>query len=185
MHGPPRPIEARMAARRHSLGDFGGASDLSPSPKVSFATCRTQFKALRASGVDRQPPMPPKDRNYRKHEEHACTHSFRPYRTLSNAERHHRRHTREISTPSTGVAMRIAGLRVAGTDGGGYHKAEECGAASFRLNDVSVVEGAPAAPRVVQVPSKFAVWGEAEFRAPASGGPGCIVRSAISRPASC
>ncbi len=49
---------------------------------------------------------------------------------------------------------------------------------SFRLNDMSVIEGGPGgASWWDKVPSKFAGWGEAEFRAAGFRAvPGCIVR---------
>ena len=49
---------------------------------------------------------------------------------------------------------------------------------SFRLNDMSLIEGAPGgASWWDKVPSKFAGWGEAEFRAAGFRAvPGCIVR---------
>jgi 2,3,4,5-tetrahydropyridine-2-carboxylate N-succinyltransferase len=49
---------------------------------------------------------------------------------------------------------------------------------SFRLNDMSVIEGGPGgAPWWDKVPSKFLGWGEAEFRAAGFRAvPGCIVR---------
>ncbi len=49
---------------------------------------------------------------------------------------------------------------------------------SFRLNDMSLIEGAPGgASWWDKVPSKFAGWGEAEFRAAGFRAvPGCVVR---------
>ncbi len=49
---------------------------------------------------------------------------------------------------------------------------------SFRLNDMSTIQGGPGgAPWWDKVPSKFAGWGEAEFRAAGFRAvPGCVVR---------
>ncbi len=49
---------------------------------------------------------------------------------------------------------------------------------SFRLNDMSLIDGAPGgASWWDKVPSKFAGWGEAEFRAAGFRAvPGCVVR---------
>ena len=54
---------------------------------------------------------------------------------------------------------------------------------SFRLNDMNVIEGGPGgAPWWDKVPSKFAGWGEAEFRAAGFRAvPGCIVRHSAIR----
>ena len=99
---------------------------------------------------------------------------------------------RETLSPATAGAVRDAvDSALAGLDAGTYRVAEKASDSwtvhqwlkkavllSFRLNDNVVVEaGTPGGPAFDKVPTKFAGWGEAEFRA---GGfrvvPGAMVR---------
>jgi 2,3,4,5-tetrahydropyridine-2-carboxylate N-succinyltransferase len=100
--------------------------------------------------------------------------------------------TRDAVTPQTRGEIRDAvGEALALLDAGKARVAEKRGGEwivnqwlkkavllSFRLNDMSVIEGGPGgAPWWDKVASKFAGWGEAEFRAAGFRAvPGCIVR---------